>query len=268
MRVRLTLLFLLGLLAGAPAAAQADGGARRVAVLYFENTGNPELEMLKIGLAQMLIQDLAGAPGVDVVERTAINQLLGELDLQKSARVDPEKAVELGKLLGVERMVLGSYFELMGQFQMMARVVDVETGVIVGASEASGVVADFGKLEDKIAAELLPHLARTPAATEQGATLEKETVRKESGTAPLRGGKKRAKVEATGSSSQPPPAAEDFGEGGADSSNPLEAALAFSEGLDYLDRKDIPRAREALRRAVDLDPSLDAARDELSRLAL
>ena len=51
-------------------------------------------------------------------------------------------------------------------------------------------------------------------------------------------------------------------------SDPLGAALAFSEGLDYLDRQDIPRAREALRRAVELDPGLDDARAELSRIDL
>jgi hypothetical protein len=48
----------------------------------------------------------------------------------------------------------------------------------------------------------------------------------------------------------------------------LGAALAFSEGLDALDRRDIPRAREALRRAVELDPTLDDARTALEGMKL
>lgn len=291
----LLVVLLLGIL---PAAAQAEDRPRRVAVLYFENTGNPELEMLKLGLAQMLIQDLTGTPGLEVIERGRINELLGELDLQKSDRVDQSKAVELGKLLGVERVVLGSYFDLLGQFQLMARVVDVETGVIVGASEAQGVVADFGKLEDQIAEGILPHLAPTPAgggsegskergedeANDRTSATAAETTRGRTGRKKRRApaGGKTTRGGAKASSTTPastedrgesydkaPPRADGGDEAGAgEASDPLGAALAFSEGLDYLDRKDISRARDALRRAVELDPGLDDARSELARLDL
>lgn len=239
---------------------------RRIAVLYFENSGNPELEMLKLGLAEMLISDLTGQAGVEVIERGRINDLLGELDLQKTDKVDQSRAVEMGKLLGVERIVIGSYFELMGQFQLMGRVIEVETGVILGADQQNGAVADFMSLEDRLADGLMPFLAEGV----QGRTGASESTRKPKVTS---GGRVRGDGGSSGTGSseevaevKPAPSASDSSGAAVASADPLGAALAFSEGLDYLDRKDIERAREALSRAVKLDPSLDAARDELSRI--
>ncbi len=245
------------LLAAAASPALAGTGDRRVAVLYFENAGNPELEMLKLGLSEMLISDLTGAKGVEVIERGRINEILGELDLQKTDKVDQSTAVQVGKLLGVERIVIGSYFELMGQFQLMGRVVEVETGVIVGASQHNGAVTDFMMLEDQLAAGLLPFLSDA----KQEAPVE--IIRG--------GGAKTGSTEGVGGVGGGAADSESMAESVEDAapapaSDPLGAALAFSEGLDYLDRKDLTRARDALRRAVELDPSLEAAQTELAQI--
>ncbi len=247
-------------LLAAALASPLHAADRRIAVLYFENNGNPELEMLKLGLAEMLISDLTGQAGIDVIERGRINDLLGELDLQKTDKVDQSTAVQMGKLLGVERIVLGSYFELMGQFQLMGRVVDVETGQILGADQQNGAVADFMTLEDRLADGLVPYLV-DGAAPKTGDRKPKvtpgERVRGDGGSA---GTTATAEPEPT-----PEPKPDEAGTAVA-SADPLGAALAFSEGLDYLDRKDIERARDALRRAVELDPSLEAAQDELAAI--
>ena len=115
MKHLLTLLATLLCLVVARPASAADS---RVAVLYFENQGNPELEPLKVGLAQMLISDLTGTPGVAMVERTQLQAILNELELGHSGKVDPETAARVGKLLGAEYMVLGTYFEMMGTLRL------------------------------------------------------------------------------------------------------------------------------------------------------
>ena len=272
-RLLLLLAFGLAFAAAKPAAAATDG-ARRIAVLYFENSGNPDLEMLKLGLAEMLISDLAGQPGIEVIERGRINDLLGELDLQRTDKVDQDTAVQLGKLLGVERVVVGSYFELMGQFQLLGRVIEVETGVIIGASQHNGAVADFMTLEDQLAAGLLPYLS--DVKPEEGGDGSKSKGDSQGSGGAVRGGGSGG--QATASSDAETTRSDDSGAGMAESmesedgaadvapADPLGAALAFSEGLDYLDRKDMTRARDALRRAVELDPSLEAARTELAAI--
>ncbi len=284
-----------------PACATADAAAeRRIAVLYFENNGNPELEMLKLGLAEMLISDLAGTPGIEVIERGRINDLLGELDLQKTDKVDANTAVEMGKLLGVERVIVGSYFELMGQFQLMGRVIEVETGVIVGANQQSGAVAEFMALEDELATGLLPFLADVPiegtrGGSGGGAASKKDAgraespgptksagmdigstrgIQRDSGGSVRRGDSDDAREEERSGRAEREYREAEEAESAAEAesvaeiepTDPLGAALAFSEGLDYLDRKDITRARDSLRRAVELDPTLTAAQDELANI--
>jgi TolB-like protein len=267
--------------------------------MYFENQGNPELDMLKLGLAQMIIHDLSQISGLQVVERVRLNDVMGELALQKTADVDPDTAARMGKLLGAERVVVGYYFELMGRFTVLARVVEVESGKVLGASEAAGKVEEFAELEGRIVEELLPHLGAVAAVTPGEApgpegpgkagksSKSGQSGQKKSEDADrVRGGAGRPGSSAE-SAAQPSDesyeqsvaSGEALGSGGAGSAgdadtasaaprDSLGAALAFSEGLDYLDRKDLVRAREALQRAVDLDPSLSDARSELARLQI
>src|SRR5579863_3490099 len=78
-----------------PAAALAT---TTVAIAYFDNhTGNPELEPLSKGLADMLITDLSNVASVQIVERAKLNQVLKELELSKTRFVDRRSAQKLGR---------------------------------------------------------------------------------------------------------------------------------------------------------------------------
>ena len=166
--LRLCVVLLLGVLATAwtsPAAAEAP---TRLAVLYFENQGNPDLEMLKLGLAQMVITDLAPHPDLEVVERTRINEILGELELQTSNKIDPDSAVRIGKVLGVEYLIQGYYlyFAPVDSLVIGAQIVAVETGAVVSGFRSQGKQADFLDLQAQLVQGLLPKLraaaGRTP----------------------------------------------------------------------------------------------------------
>ena len=64
-------------------AAQAQGRLV-VAVLPFENhTGDPKMDVLRNGLADMLATDLAASGQVSVVERERLADVSGELSLQQ-----------------------------------------------------------------------------------------------------------------------------------------------------------------------------------------
>ena len=73
------------------------------------------MALLKKGLAQMLISDLAGSDAVRIVER---DRLAGDPRRAQaravSAKIDPASAAQVGKLLGARYMVLGGYFDLGG----------------------------------------------------------------------------------------------------------------------------------------------------------
>lgn len=243
----------LAALSGARAAADAGGGPRRVAVLYFENGGDPALDKLKLGLAQMLITDLSGVPGLLVVERTRIAEILAELELGQGGKVDSGTAQRVGALLGAERLVLGAYFELFGTLRIDARVVEVETGRVLSSTGVDGAKELFFGLQDQLAAALVPLLAAGVGVVEPAPKQGAGTQNAVRGPATVVASKEPATVPVEG----PTPGPRD----------PLQAALVFGEGLDCVDRKDIVRARELLERALVLDPGLEEARTELRLLA-
>jgi len=126
-----------------------------VAVLYFDYTGkDQELEVLRKGLAQMLISDLSGTDTIRVVERDRLEDILTELKLQGSGKIDPKSAAKLGKLLGAKYLVVGGYFDLQGVLRVDARIVDVETGRVVKSFGTNGKPGDFLPVEQTMATNL------------------------------------------------------------------------------------------------------------------
>jgi TolB-like protein len=147
----------------APAAPAAP--APTVAVLYFDYDGKrDELAVLKKGLAQMLISDLAVVEPYRVVERERLQALLDEQKLGQSGKIDRATAVRVGKLLGAQMMILGGFFELGPSLRVDARLVDVETGRIIATSGATAKNDEFIEVERKIADDLEQALRRQAAA--------------------------------------------------------------------------------------------------------
>jgi TolB-like protein len=132
---------------------------RTLAVMYFDNSGgDPKLEPLRKGLSDMLISELAKAQDISVVEREKLEKILHEQNLTKENIVDPSSAARIGKLLGVQTLILGSYFELYGQLRIDARVVSVETGRILHSEGVEGPSHEFMKLKNDLAVKILSSL--------------------------------------------------------------------------------------------------------------
>ncbi|MFM8780424.1 MAG: CsgG/HfaB family protein, partial [Gemmatimonadota bacterium] len=104
---------LIALAVLAPPLVAQDDTRPTVAVLPFVNsaigTANAELAPLSKGIADLLITDLGMNPGIRMVERENIQQLLDEQRLAQDGRVDDATAARIGKLLGAKHMVTGSF---------------------------------------------------------------------------------------------------------------------------------------------------------------
>jgi len=125
--------------------------ARRVAVLYFDNTGaQEELNAFSKGLAGMLISDLSNIQTLEVLPRDDLEKILAEQEIQSGAAFDPDTAVSVGKLWGAEFIVTGTYFELFGNLRIDARMIDVETGKVRSAEGVTGELKDWAKLEKQL----------------------------------------------------------------------------------------------------------------------
>ncbi|MBN2797650.1 MAG: hypothetical protein JXX28_00735 [Deltaproteobacteria bacterium] len=229
------------LLGSAPALASAD----TLGVLYFADGGDASVAPLKVGLAQMLITDIHDTPGLQVVERARLQEVLDELELGHAGVADAGTAAQLGKVLGARWLLLGTTMQFMGTLQINAHLVDVETAAILDSVEVHGPSASFFELEDQLAlrvqAMVAPRLGAAPPSSSD---------------------------HASPTASAPDPAHTARAAAPAAPRDPLGATAHFSAGLIALDRKDAPRAREAFEAALLADAGLEDAQAALAALSL
>ena len=158
------------ILLATPLVAQEDTRPT-VAVLPFVNSAigaaNAELAPLSKGIADLLITDLGMNPGIRVVERENIQQLLDEQRLAQDGRVDDATAARIGKLLGAKHMVTGSFItDRSGQMVLTLKAIDSETGRIAWTHRDQGKTDDFLTLVAKVAGAANTGL-KLPALTSQ-----------------------------------------------------------------------------------------------------
>jgi TolB-like protein len=127
----------------APALAQTVDTRPGIAVLPFYNGGSfgPNREDLgawEVGLQQMLLTELAQNEALRVVERSRLRELLDELALSETDRVDPQTAVRIGRLVGARYVVTGSFMDNFGDLAIDARIVNGETGEVMRAQRVRG----------------------------------------------------------------------------------------------------------------------------------
>jgi curli biogenesis system outer membrane secretion channel CsgG len=142
----------------APAAATAR---RRVAVLDFDYgtvhssvTGimGSDVDIGK-GVATMLVSELARNGTYTVMERAQLDRILNEQNFQQDSRADASTAAKLGRLLGVDAIIIGSITQFQREDKNInlgmrretkatvgidARIVQIGTGEILGVAQGKG----------------------------------------------------------------------------------------------------------------------------------
>lgn len=135
--------------------ATPNADTKRIAILYFDNgSDNAELSRLRKGLADMLISDLSKIKMLNVIERARLEEILKEQKLNNSKEFDASTATKVGKLLGVQYILTGAFFDLMGSMRMDARIIDVETGKIIKSEGIDGQTNTFFDLEKKLVVKI------------------------------------------------------------------------------------------------------------------
>jgi TolB-like protein len=132
---------LFAMAAAAPLVGQ-QGGLPTLAVLDLRDGGSmgpdvQDLSNLGAGLAMMLTTEMMRNPRTSMVERDQIKQLVAEQSLTLSGMIDPSTAIEVGKLLGAQYMLFGTYTDIMSRLRIDVRVVEVQTGKLMQAREVT-----------------------------------------------------------------------------------------------------------------------------------
>ncbi len=153
----------LGRAALRPPPAARPGPSPTVAVLGFADLSpTTRLRAMEAGFSEILQASLGGLKDVRQVERSKLDEVLHEQKLTLSGLVDADKALAVGRLLGAERLIYGSFFAIGSDFRIEARLVDTATAAVLRNETAQGPSDRFGELFGDLALRLARDLAITP----------------------------------------------------------------------------------------------------------
>jgi len=126
----------------------------RVAILDFDNTsGITKYDGLGKALSSMLISDIesnVSSKRLQLVERSQINKIIKEQNLQKSTAFDKSTSVKMGKLLGVSFVLVGDIFVLDNNLVITSRLVDVTSGDIKFSEKQEGKLPEWLLVKTKL----------------------------------------------------------------------------------------------------------------------
>jgi TolB-like protein len=131
--------------------AAQDTGKVRIAVLQFRGVGIDQTTVQ--GIEENLVTQLVIQDTFDIVERSQLDNVMKELDLSMSDEFSEETAAEIGNLLGVETVILGSVTRLGNKITINVRGIEVETALARFAQTVSTTSEDQLSNEIVILAE-------------------------------------------------------------------------------------------------------------------
>lgn len=109
---------------------------RRIAVAQFSRVdGKPAA--FEAFLEDELLRRLVSAKTHTVVERALLSKALQELQLNQTDLVDPKHAKDLGRFTGADTVLVGNTADLGHWVKVSVRLVETETGAIIGAASAN-----------------------------------------------------------------------------------------------------------------------------------
>ncbi len=143
-----------------------DAGIKTVAILDFDNNSISDADKvanLGKGLADILITDLSALTKLKVVERERIQFILEEIQrseatVQGQPLVNPDFAVRVGKLLGAQSVLIGSFMKLEKKLRIDVRLVKTETSEIIKTDFVEGSPEEVLNLAKKLALKVSENL--------------------------------------------------------------------------------------------------------------
>ncbi len=143
-------------------------GKKPVAVMYFENrTGDPELDWLREGLADMLIVSLSRSQRLTLLSRQQLTALLGHLGQPKAGQIKLEDGMEIARRAQAEMMILGGFARLGNKVRIDVTLHDARTGQL---QAAESLIADSPEQIltqiDLLSLKLATHLGATLAESD------------------------------------------------------------------------------------------------------
>ena len=148
-----TILAILGI---AGAALSASSSVKKLAILPFTMNSDKDLKFLQSGIMDMLSSRLAWKDKIEVIEKGSVLKTLDTFP----GPMDKRKALEIGKALGADYVIMGSLTVFGDSVSIDAKILDVAKGEeLVTAFEQSkgmdGVIPTVNKFAEDINAKVM-----------------------------------------------------------------------------------------------------------------
>ena len=105
-------------------------------------------------VSDVLFASLVVDPDLVLVERTEIEKILQEQELNISGLVSPDQAVKVGQMTGARILITGSIVEVDQSLYVVAKIIGTETSRVLGESEKGPASADIAKMVEALAAKI------------------------------------------------------------------------------------------------------------------
>jgi curli biogenesis system outer membrane secretion channel CsgG len=170
--------------ATAPAPVAAAGPKKRVAVMNFDY-GTVKTTVAQIfgsdqdvgkGISDLLVQKLVQDGKYSVIERNALDKILAEQNFSNSDRADSATAAKIGKILGIDCIIIGSITQF-GRDDQHTNVGGGGYGLGrfglggVGTSKAKAVVGVSARMINTSTGEILVAVTGTGESTRSSTAL-------------------------------------------------------------------------------------------------
>lgn len=154
------LMLMLALIIGITAVAQNEEAKKQdavnnevytVAVLPFTESGTG-VTGLGEQAASILFAKISANSNVWLVERTELDKILKEAELNISGIVNPGQATKIGQLTGAKIILTGSVFKVKDKTFLVAKIISTETSRVLGKSVDGNDSLDglAGKLAEQV----------------------------------------------------------------------------------------------------------------------
>jgi hypothetical protein len=107
-----------------------ETGKPVVAIIDFSGEGTSEAE--RIALTNLFVSTVFETGIVDVIDRSQREEILSEIEFSISDCADEECAIEIGRLLSADLMIVGSLNKIGSRLSLDLKAIDVETSKITG----------------------------------------------------------------------------------------------------------------------------------------
>ena len=128
------------------------------AILSFEERGRGVAGYAD-KVADILFADLSAKPDLWLVERSAIDQVMQESELNLSGAVAPGQATQVGQLIGAKILITGSVIESDNTLYIIAKIIGTESSRVLAESVKGNMSDEVGSLVETLAGRVADTIA-------------------------------------------------------------------------------------------------------------